>query len=98
MMQDLPPYNESPTCPKCGNSRPTAFGLLFRNSARPGEHGWPYLDCEHLARECLVCHYKWSEACVDDGYEMRERMDMISEEVQKVEDSFDKNERDGDGC
>ncbi len=69
MKKDLPSYDESPTCPKCGNSKPDQFSLCFRERARPDQHGWPYLDQEHLARRCRMCDYEWSEACVDGGKE-----------------------------
>jgi hypothetical protein len=53
------PFRESNPCPKCGTARATA-------RYHGPDAGQPGCDPgEHIHRECSVCGYPWSDACIE---------------------------------
>jgi hypothetical protein len=71
--EDLPPFDESADCPKCGRGRVRAifyYGLTEKFPCRSDFAPW--LLGEHLCRVCERCGYGWCEAPADTKPAARE--------------------------
>ena len=53
------PFSESNPCPKCG----TAKATVHYHGPDAGQAGCD--PGEHIHRECSVCGYPWSDACIE---------------------------------
>ena len=52
------PFDPEATCPKCGYDKVLTH---FCPDAAPAELCWPYIDEEHMHRECDRCQFEWLE-------------------------------------
>jgi DNA-directed RNA polymerase subunit M/transcription elongation factor TFIIS len=53
------PFNRSNQCPKCGSAKAS---VVYHD---PGTEDKGCDPGEHIHRECLICGYPWSDACLE---------------------------------
>ena len=62
-MNDLPPYNETGTCPKCGHPDiATTYKAANEPGGWDGTHHRTPARPERLQRTSYRCRYRWDEA------------------------------------
>lgn len=92
-LDQLPPFNEFPVCPKCGG---TEVKTYFCTKSKYGEpcvnlQRSSYSDPfpEHLHRQCTRCFFVWLERPIDQVPPKSHSIQMLDLQVKHVQISID---------